>query len=340
MATIRIMKLSAAARPEHPSIVPALSALLLLCTMAAAAFPQYTSVTVLMLVNVVFVVGMQSFVGNSGIFSFGHVAFMAIGAYTTAIATIPQTTKKLLFPGMPELTMPPVLAVLAGALLAAGVAAAVGMPLMRLSGLVASLATFALLNIVYNLANNLDAVTGGSTGVAGVAQALDLPSALAWSAVALLIAWTYQRSGRALALRAAREDDVAAQSVGVLVTRERYLSFVVSAFVCGLAGGMYAQASGSFAPGSLFLVATFGYVTMLVVGGRLSLTGAVVGVVAVTAMKEALREVERTVGTPGLVEIGLSAAMLLTLLLRPLGLTGARELIVTTHKAKQGSTDE
>ncbi|WP_113701294.1 branched-chain amino acid ABC transporter permease [Nonomuraea lactucae] len=327
-AVIKRARPSVAADPAHWSTVPALALLLtLVCGVVTLALPQYAAVTVLALVGVVFVVGMQSFAGNSGIFSFGHVAFMAIGAYTTAITTIPEATKKILFPGMPEIALPAPLALVAGGLLAALVAALVGIPLMRLNGLAASLGTFALLNIVYNLANNLDAITGGSTGVSSVAQGLSLTHALAWSAVALLIVWTYQQSGHGLALRAAREDDVAAQSLGVAIARERHISFVVSAFVCGLSGGMYAQASGSFSPSSFFLVATFGFVTMLVVGGRLSLTGAVLGVLSITLLREGLKVVEQATQYTGAVEIGMSAAMLLTLLLRPLGLMGTAELV-------------
>lgn len=321
-------------RPQQGRLAEASTAPLLFLVVAVTAIlvsvlrPLYATSMSLMLVDLVFVVGLFIFVGNSGIFSFGHVAFMAMGAYCTAVLTIPVLTKQVLFPGMPAISVEPLLAVPLGGVLAAVAAAVTGIPLMRLSGLVASLGTFALLSIVYNLANNLEAVTGGSTGVSGVPRVEGNAILLGWVFVALVIAWLYGRSSMALLLRASREDPVAAEAAGVQIGRQRLVAFVLSAFFGGVAGGLYALQSGSFVPASFYLVPTFLFVAMLVVGGKLSLTGAVAGVLLLTFLREFLASIEETVGLPGVQHVGLALAMLLTLLLRPDGLFGDRDLVL------------
>jgi branched-chain amino acid transport system permease protein len=298
------------------------------------------NVLVNMLITLTLVVGLYVFVGNSGVFSFGHVGFMAIGAYTAGLVRIPRPTKAAL------LQLPDVLerahvsafqATLLGGGLAAAVAAVVALPIMRLGGLTAGLATFAVLNIINVVAANLDQFTGGSTGMAGVPATTTVTSALVWSLLAITIAWLFQQTRLCLRIRASREDEPAARALGIRVVPDRAAAFVLSAFVCGLAGGLYAQLSGSFGPDAFFLPTTFTVVAMLVVGGRYSLSGAVIGTLFVAAVAEGLRRIEggvdlgvvRVPARPGLQEVGLAVALLLTLLLRPRGITGGREVSLT-----------
>jgi branched-chain amino acid transport system permease protein len=155
--------------------------------------------------------------------------------------------------------------------------------------------------------------------------------------IAITLAWLFQQTRLCLRVRASREDEPAARALGIRVVPDRAASFVLSAFICGLAGGLYAQLSGSFGPDAFFLPTTFTVVAMLVVGGRYSLSGAVIGTLFVTAVAEGLRHIEAGVdlgvvhipARPGLQEVGLAVALLLTLLLRPRGLTGGREVNVT-----------
>lgn len=287
-----------------------------------------------LLISVVVVVGLYLFVGNSGVFSFGHVGFMAIGAYTAAIATIPASTKADLFPSLPNVELGSVSAVLAAGLVAAAVGFVIALPLMRLSGLVASLGTFAFLNITYNVASNLEEITGGSTGLAGVPRTATNGSALAWAVMAIVSAWAFQRTRLCLRLRGARDDEDAARAIGIGVTFERTIAFVASAFVTGVGGALFAQAFGTFNPSAFFISTTFLSVAMLVVGGRLSLSGAVVGVVVLSLVGLGLRVVENgpTIGRvtlpemQGLQQVGMATAMLLVLLLRPRGITGGSEI--------------
>jgi branched-chain amino acid transport system permease protein len=155
--------------------------------------------------------------------------------------------------------------------------------------------------------------------------------------LAITIAWLFQQTRLSLRVRASREDEPAARALGIRVVPDRAAAFVLSAFICGVAGGLYGQLSGSFGPDAFFLTTTFTVVAMLVVGGRYSLSGAVIGALFVTAIAESLRHLEagvdlgvvRVPARPGLQEVGLAVALLLTLLLRPRGLTGGREVSVT-----------
>jgi ABC-type branched-subunit amino acid transport system ATPase component/ABC-type branched-subunit amino acid transport system permease subunit len=296
--------------------------------------PVLQTTLVTMLIDVILVVGLYVFVGNSGVFSFGQIGFMAIGAYTAANLRIPSVTKAALFPTMPDIELPSALATLVGGGAAAAVALLIAIPLMRLSGLVASLGTFAFLNIVYIVASNLDEVTGGSTGIAAVPATTTRNTALIWALAVIALAWAFQQTRVCLRLRGSREDEAAARAVGIGITSERTAAYVLSAFINGIAGGLFAQFYGTFNPNAFFIEITFLTVAMLVVGGVLSLSGAVVGALFISLLTEALRRVETGVDLGvfsipeaiGLQQVGIAIAMLLVLLLRPRGLTGGDEI--------------
>jgi branched-chain amino acid transport system permease protein len=289
------------------------------------------------LINMVLVVGLYVFVGNSGLFSFGHTAFMAIGAYVTALLAMPTDVKEFLLPELPQfianMTMGTVPAILIGALAAMLIGAIVGLPIVRMQPLAASMATFAVLAIVFNFAQNTNAI-GGSTGLGQVPVTTTLWSALAWAIVAIVLAFAYGQTRTALRLRAAREDEVAAAAVGVPVVRDRYVAFVLSAFIAGIAGGVFALNLGFFTPSAFFLTAAFLAVVMLVVGGMTSLSGAVVGVIAIGAIQELLRRGESGFalgpldipGRPGMQNVVLSLLLILVMVKRPLGIVGGREI--------------
>jgi branched-chain amino acid transport system permease protein len=307
-------------------------------------------VVVSMLINLILVVGLFAFMGVSGVFSFGHTAFMAVGAYTTALLTIPADLKPLLLPELPGflagVELPTTIAILVGALVAGVAAAALALPLMRLTGLMAGLATFAVLIIVNVVAKNWRELTNGTTGMTAVPTTATATGVLLWSFAAIAAAYLFQRSAVGLRLRASREDEVAARASGIRVERERRLAFVLSAVIVGAGGGVFASFLGSFNPDAFFLDITFITIAMLVIGGTKSLAGAVCGTIAVSALSELLRQVEQGVSVgdvsvstpPGLREVGLALAMLAILLLRPTGITGGRELTWPFREAPGGAT--
>jgi branched-chain amino acid transport system permease protein len=287
------------------------------------------------LVMIAIVVALYVFVGNSGVISFGHVSFVAVGAYLAGVLTVDPQTKTFTMPGLfPVLRDANIGTVQSLALAAAagGVyALAVGLPLMRLSGLPAGIATFAVLGITYNVLYYWQKI--GPT-----AQTLsDIPESGRWTLaagtiIAVVVAYAYQRSRFGRMLRATREDPAAASASGISIYRQRLLGFTVSGLLAGLAGGLYVHELGLITPDLFYLDLTFVTLAMLVFGGVGSLWGAVLGALAISALNSFLGDAENTVhigfrltlpsGTR-LVTIG--AVMALVIILRPSGLTRGRE---------------
>ena len=188
-------------------------------------------------------------------------------------------------------------------------------------------------------------MTGGSTGLAGVPTSTTIGTALLVTVVAIFLAWAFQETSLCLRLRATREDEVAARSLGIRVFPERVVSLILSAVIGGMAGAVYAQYVGTFSPDAFYLSIDFTVVAMLVVGGRASLTGAVTGSVLITALSYVLSQLQNgfSIGSlhigarPGLEDLGVALVTLLCLILRPRGLTGGVE--VADLLRRQGPVD-
>jgi branched-chain amino acid transport system permease protein len=217
---------------------------------------------------------------------------------------------------------------------AALVALIVGRVIMRLSGIAASIATFGLLGVVNNVYSNWDSVTGGQGSIVGIPPTMSAWIGWLGAAIAIAIAYLYSVSRSGLALRAARDEAVAASASGIDIVRERLIAFVVSAFVIGLAGALYAHFLSIVNPGSFYLRTTFITLSMLVVGGMYSLTGAVSGVVVISTLIELFRNLEKGVGVGGLTialpngiqEIAIGIFTIVILMFLPTGLSRNREL--------------
>ncbi|MHA6795427.1 branched-chain amino acid ABC transporter permease [Pseudonocardia bannensis] len=307
--------------------------------LVAAQGPTSLQRTVVVaLINLVLVIGLYVFVGNSGVYSFGHLGFAAIGAYAAGVLVMPAARKAQLLADAPEpirtLTVAPTVAVLAGGLLAAVVAVVLAVPLSRIDGLSAGLATVSLLISVSVVAANWDSITRGRKGLSAIPSSTTLPTALAWAAVAIVAAWCYQRSSFGKRLRASKDDPVAAASAGISVPLQRGIAFVISAFFTGVGGALFALFLGSVTPDVFYLNYTFLILTMLVIGGADSLTGAVLGATVVSVLSEILRRAEagdvlgliQVDPRPGMQNVVLGLLLVVMLLRRPSGITGGREI--------------
>ncbi len=303
----------------------------------------YTDTTVRMFLTLIVVLGLQIFSGNSGVLSFGHVAFMAIGAYASSLLTIPPDVKKFTFLTMPHFlsswVLPAHLTTLEGTLAGAGVATLFALvtaaPIVRLAGVQAGIATLALLVIVYVFNTQTTSITRGTSTMIGVPQSTTLLSVLAWSLIFVGVAFVFQQSRNGLRLRGSRENERAARSVGVRVPVERALAWTLSGFVVGVAGALYGHYFVTFSPTDFFfnngLNIVLITIAMLVVGGMTSVTGAVVGCYFVTVIYTAFGrwEVNGFLGATapsGTANLVLSAILLATLVLRPRGITGGKEI--------------
>jgi len=291
------------------------------------------------LVNVVLVVALYIFIGNSGVVSFGHISFVAVGAWTAGILSMPSGEKPAIMPHLAGFLRDTTVGNVPSLALAAAVGAAyaliVGLPLMRLSGLAAGIATFGVLEITHNVLRYWERIGPGLNTFSAVPETTGLLQACVGALIAIVVAFAYQWGRFGRMLRATREDAAAARAVGVSVHVQRLVAFTLSGAVAGLAGGLYVHLLPVNAE-SFYLDLTFITLAMLVIGGTTSLWGAVVGALAVSGVDSFLAEAEngvnvfgRTLDLPsGTRIVVVGALMALVLILRPTGLTGGREVPV------------
>lgn len=283
------------------------------------------------------VVAVHVFTGNSGVISFGHASFVAVGAFAAGMFSLPLLQKrsvfKSLFPLLRDHHLGNAWTLVLGTVLGAIVAFVAGIPVVRLSGLAAGIATFAVLGITRNVLRNWNRIGPGAKAIPSVEETTGLAQA-AWSLIACItVAWLYQRSRSGRRLRATREDPPAARSIGIRIYRERLVAFTLSGALSGFAGAVYVHLLGSVNTDQVYLGLTFLVLAMLVVGGMHSLWGAVLGGLVVSLVNTVLVEGENGVSWFGwdvtfpssTSNIVLATLMVVTLLVRPAGLTAGRE---------------
>jgi branched-chain amino acid transport system permease protein len=289
------------------------------------------------LVKVAIVVALYLFIGNSGVLSFGSISFVALGAWTAGVLTVPHDQKQFTMPGLSHFLVTTNVGNVASLALAVAVGAvaalAVGLPLMRLSGLAAGIATFAVLEITNNVLTYEQSIGPGENSFSSVPQTTGIWQAALGGLICVAVAYAYQRTRFGRMLRATREDPAAAAAAGISIYRQRLLAFTLSGALAGLAGGLYVHLQ-PLQVGSLYLDLTFITLAMLVVGGSGSLLGAVVGTLALNGIYSFFSAATNTVDVfgwnlkvpSGTAEIVLGVLMAAVLILRPNGLTGGREL--------------
>lgn len=295
-------------------------------------------IAVQMCVNVAAVVALAVFCGNTGIVSFGHGAFMAIGAYLSGILTMPAAIQRSALPELPaflaghELSLWGALPVVALAGLV--FAALSGSAIARLIGASAAIASLGLLIITHGVAIGAREITRGSQTFFGVPRLVDLPLAFGAAAAFIIIARLYRESALGLFARAARDDADAAAALGINPRRTRFISWCLSGSMCAVAGALYGHMLGAFSPASFYLSLVFAHIAMMIVGGMASVGGAVAGVICVTLLQDTVRQFEGGVEVMGvalpevfgLTTVALGLAILLVIWLRPTGLVGQFEL--------------
>jgi branched-chain amino acid transport system permease protein len=294
------------------------------------------------------VVALYVFVGNSGVLSFGHMSFVAIGAWTAGVLSVPVEEKPATMPSLfgflGDTTVGNVPSLLLAALVGGIFALVAGLPLMRLSGLAAGIATFAVLEITNNILRYYEKIGPGLNVFSSVPETTGLQQAAIGAVVAIVVAFAYQVSRFGRQLRAARDDASAARAVGISVYRQRLIAFALSGALAGFAGGLYVH----FLPinvDAVYLDLTFITLAMLVIGGMTSLWGAVVGALAVSGLDSVLAEAENGLGgidlPAGSRTIVVGALMALVLILRPEGITRGREVrlgrLLRPRPAKEGA---
>ncbi|MBA3875091.1 MAG: branched-chain amino acid ABC transporter permease [Anaerolineae bacterium] len=288
---------------------------------------------------IILVVALNLANGFTGVFSLGHIGFMALGAYISAILTLPLTQKHSYLPNLPKwlatmhfdtmvgpFPLGFLLATLVAGIIVMIVAFLVGGVLMRLSGSFVSVATLGFLVIVRVILINSNDITRGSRTFSNVTSYTDMWWVYVWVIIALYVVWRIKFSAYGRAMFAQREDTAAAESVGIVIMRPRLLAFVISAFFTAVAGALWAHFLTSFSPNAFYFDITFRVITMLVVGGMGSVTGSVLGPITITVIAEVLRRFEDSTRLYGISQITLALLFIFIIIFRPGGLMGEREL--------------
>ncbi len=296
----------------------------------------YLRILILCGINVILAVSLNLVNGLTGQFSIGHAGFMAIGAYASAVLTmrvLPPMLNALAATGIPDpIAQGAVLlvAVVAGGLLAALAGLAVGLPSLRLRGDYLAIVTLGFGEIIRVLILNIDAV-GAARGLSGVPKYTTIFWVGLWMWVVIGASYNLLRSTHGRAMLAIREDEVAAEALGIDTTRYKVIAFVLSAFFAGVAGGLFAHYLEYLNPSSFTFIKSIEIITMVVLGGMGSVSGAVMAAVFLTVLPEALRPVKDY-------RMVLYALLLIVLMItRPQGILGTRELRLPWQKRSAGT---
>lgn len=314
-----------------------LTAIVILIAVAAALLGDLLLIDIVTfaLISLTMALGFQVFMGNSGLLSWVYIGFVGIGAFVSSICSMNPMIKGMaipnIYPFLKGITMHPILALLVGAAVAGIVAAIIAWPMMRLSDAVGVITQFAALIVINVVLTQWDNVTNGPRTVFGITKYTTIWIALGGALVVLVIAYFFKESRIGLRLRASRDDRHAATAIGINMVSMRYLTFVLSATLGGFAGGLWAHYITSFAPKTFYITEMFVLISMLVIGGSKSVTGAVLGTILITALRQGLRQVENQFGFAGievygLTEISLSIIMVMILIWMPSGLSKGREM--------------
>jgi branched-chain amino acid transport system permease protein len=323
-----------------PILLAALGLFLLQVVLGGSQFFAYLAC--LVGVNVVLAVSLNIINGMTGQFSIGHAGFMAVGAYTAGLISLATREYQL---GPMEAVSDQLfllLSLVAGGAAAAACGFVVGLPSLRLRGDYLAIVTLGFGEIIRVVVQNTEAL-GGSLGLPGIPQRGTFGMVWFWVAVVVLLARRLARSAHGRSLMAIREDEVAAESMGVDTTAYKVRAFVVSSFFAGVAGGLFAHVVPVINPGSFTFVKSTEVVVMIVAGGLGSTTGAVIAAVALTMLPEGLRTLFLELGGGdaslaqkvdqirmpiyGVILVGM-------MLVRPQGLFGQRELWDARPKKK------
>ena len=287
----------------------ALVGVVYLCIMfAISGDAYYMQILTLACINIILAVSLNLINGFTGQFSIGHAGFMGVGAYVAAFLTT-------------EFKLPFLLALGVGALAAATVGFLVGMPTLRLRGDYLAIATLGFGEIIRVVIVNLDRV-GGSRGYTGIPSITNFTWAFLFAIITIMIIRHFISSTHGRACLAVREDEVAAEAMGVDTTKYKVMAFTIGAGFAGLAGGLFAHLLTFLHPSSFDFTKSVDYLVMVVVGGWGSITGPAAAAVGLTIINELLRRFAE-------LRMLVYAVMLIgIMLIRPEGLLAGREFAI------------
>lgn len=260
-------------------------------------------------INIILAVGLNLIVGFSGQFSLGHAGFMAIGAYVAAIIGSKSATYPAFFAAM-----------VLGALIAGAVALIVGIPTLRLKGDYLAIATLGVSEIIRILIINGGDLTNGAAGILGIPAFTNWQMVYFFVVITTILTINFLRSSIGRATLSVREDEIAAESVGVNTTKIKVIAFVFGAMTASIAGSLQAGFIGSVVPKDYTFINSINVLIIVVFGGLGSMTGTIVAAIVLGILNMVLQNVA------SIRMIIYSLALILVMIFRPGGLLGTWEL--------------
>ncbi len=233
--------------------------------------------------------------GFAGQFSLGQAGFMAIGAYTVGIFTVPVELRANVFYAVPmnpmiaDIQLPLWAALILGGLLAAAVAWIIGTPVLRLRGDYLAIATLGFSEIIRIVITNASSFTNGALGIKDIPTINDVRYIFLFTAITFVLVTCLVNSSYGRAFKAIREDEIAAEAMGINLFHHKNMAFMLSAFFAGIGGGLYATLLGTVDPKNFLFTLTYNFLLIIVLGGMGSITGSMLGAIIVTSGLEFLR---------------------------------------------------
>jgi len=275
----------------------------------------YSNLFITMAINVMLAVSLHLVIGITGQFSIGHAGFLAVGAYISAICTM-------------QLQLPFIVGLIAGAVVAAIAGLIVGIPTLRLRGDYLAIATLGFAEIIRIIFLNWNYV-GGAAGMQ-VMQQTTWTYAFFGMLITIIIISNFTRSRHGRACIAIREDEIAADAMGINITYYKVLAFVIGSLFAGLAGGLFSHNFFIIQPAQFGFLKSFDILIYVVLGGLGSLSGAVIAAVALTIISLYLQDFPETR------MIIYSLVLILVMLYRPAGLMGTKEITDLFKRKRKG----
>ncbi|WDU83720.1 branched-chain amino acid ABC transporter permease [Caloramator sp. Dgby_cultured_2] len=278
--------------------------------------------------------------GFTGQFSLGHAGFMAIGAYTTALLTMKPEVKEQIFYMKPliyplnSISMPFLPALLIGGVLAAVVGYLIGAPALKLKGDYLAIATLGFSEIIRVLITNAQSITNGALGIKGIPSYTNLYWSYGLGLITVIFMFKLINCSYGRAFKAIREDEIAAENMGINLFKHKIMAFTIGSFLAGIGGGLLGNLLGTIDPLMFRFFLTFNILLIIVLGGMGSISGTIIAAFVITIAGEALRFLDKEInlifvripGIPGLRMVVFSALLMIVVLFYRNGLLGNEEL--------------
>ncbi|AGC67999.1 high-affinity branched-chain amino acid ABC transporter system permease protein LivM [Thermoclostridium stercorarium subsp. stercorarium DSM 8532] len=274
------------------------------------------STLVTVCINVILAVSLNLITGFTGQFSLGHAGFMSIGAYTCALITLRYPTVWGFLGGL-----------LLGAVLAAIVGIFVGLPTLRLKGDYLAIATLGMAEIIKIFFRNvLEDLTNGAAGLSGIPQFVNWTWLFVFTAGTVALISNFINSSHGRACISVREDEIAAEAMGINSTKYKVIAFVTGAFFAGIAGAIYSSYFYFISPDMFDFQKSIDILVVVVLGGMGSISGSVIASIVLALISTLLQSFSE-------VRMVIYGVLLIVIMLfRPQGIMGSKELSFSVVK--------